>query len=144
MIHVKVWRLWENTSFCCSIEQAEARRPLLRADDHLPPCSLSSLASSSPRGTLLRCQSMLDVSQGFCHHTSPPQGYTTLACHLFPRQTKLSAPFDPHLLHKNSMQFKDVHQLPCPSSCSQSQAHTKTLPGVVNFLMTWRPTNGSL
>lgn len=82
----------------------------------------------------------------------PSQGRATLFDHLSPQQIKLSVPFDPRLLHKNSMQFYGALWLPCPAifflllqlSCSQPQGQNKTSQGVVNVLIMQRPGDGSM
>lgn len=55
----------------------------------------------------------------------------------------------PCFLHKNSMQFYGVHQLPLPLSvillsCSQLQGHNETFQGVGNIWLMWRPGDGNV
>lgn len=114
----------------------------------LPHFSLSSLASSSPGvmwgGGLVGRTIFAGCFTGPVSPQQPLTGlHHPLPAFVAPTNQALCALW-PHLLHKNNMQFYDVHWHLCPSSCSQTQAQNKTFPGVVNVLMMWRPGVGSM
>lgn len=81
--------------------------PPLREDESSPPllrrlCGLFQPMSDVWLG-ILGGQSLLEP-----HHCAAPPSSITCC----PNKS-LSVPFDPILLHKNSMQFYGVHRLPC-------------------------------
>lgn len=157
MIHVKVRWLWEKQHKLL-LQHITSRGSWL-ATRHPPP--LREGESSPPLLPRRSCLLQPWSEWGWGHWedspcwmlqdlAGPSQGCAALFDRLLPQRTELPVPFDPVLLHKNSMQFYVWWCAPAPLpllrfqlSRSQPWAQDKTLRGVVNVSMMWSPVTAA-